>query len=92
MCLLSTFPVCVCVLPSQLAERLKQCEGMGQLSDTADDRPGQEPDWLQQLRCRQQGIQVTTPQSITIVLVTFSHVPLFVLEMITYLLVTNILV
>jgi hypothetical protein len=87
----------VCLLPSQLAERLKQCEGMGQLSDTADDRPGQEPDWLQQLRYRQQGIQVTTPQCITIVLivslsVTFSHVPLFVLEMITYLLGTNILV
>ncbi|XP_071010608.1 protein transport protein Sec16B-like isoform X3 [Oncorhynchus clarkii lewisi] len=42
----------------KLAERLKQCEGMGQLSDTADDRPGQEPDWLQQLRYRQQGIQM----------------------------------
>ncbi|XP_041696187.1 protein transport protein Sec16B [Coregonus clupeaformis] len=42
----------------KLAERLKQCEGMGQLSDTADNRPGQEPDWLKQLRYRQQGIQM----------------------------------
>ncbi|XP_012990575.2 protein transport protein Sec16B isoform X1 [Esox lucius] len=38
----------------KLAERLKQCEGMGQLGDTADSRSGRDPDWLQQLRLRQQ--------------------------------------
>ncbi|KAL1022654.1 hypothetical protein UPYG_G00030560 [Umbra pygmaea] len=44
----------------KLAERLKLSEGIGQLRDTADSMPGPDPDWLHQLRLRQQGIQMVS--------------------------------
>ncbi|KAJ7986402.1 hypothetical protein DPEC_G00339530 [Dallia pectoralis] len=42
----------------KLAERLKLCEETGQLGDTSEGGSGRDPDWLQQLRHKQQCSQI----------------------------------